>query len=104
MAVTVMIRRTFTEKEESGELAPLIVKLRSLATIQPGYITGQTFRCIDCPGEYLVVSTWNSEKDWNRWLNSEARMQIQGQVDDLLGEKTEYVLYEPLLGGIIPKN
>lgn len=102
MAVTVIIRRTFTEGEKAAKLAPLIVKLRSLAAVQPGYITGQTFRCIDCPGEYLVISTWNSVEDWNRWLNSEARMQIQGQVDGLLGEKTDYVLYEPLLGGIIP--
>lgn len=103
MAVTVMIRRTFTEEEKATKLAPLIVKLRSLAAIQPGYLTGQTFRCIDCPGEYLVISSWNSIEDWNRWLNSDTRMQIQDQIDGLLGEKTEYVLYEPLLGGIIPQ-
>jgi len=103
MAVTVMIRRTFVEKKKAAELAPLIVKLRSMAAGQPGYITGQTFRCIDCPGEYLVISTWNDVADWNRWLHSEQRMQIQEQIDDLLGEKTEYLLYEPLVGGIIPQ-
>jgi heme-degrading monooxygenase HmoA len=103
MPVTVMIRRTFTDGEKAAKLAPLIVQLRSLATVQPGYITGQTFRCIDCPGEYLVISTWNSVEDWQRWLNSETRMDLQNKVDDLLGEKTEYVMYEPLLGGIIPQ-
>jgi heme-degrading monooxygenase HmoA len=81
----------------------LIVKLRSLATVQPGYISGRTFRCLDCPGEYLVISTWNSLDEWNRWLNSEERRLLQDRVDDLVGEKTEYRLYEPLVGGIIEK-
>ena len=102
MAVSVMIRRTFIDMEKAAKLAPLIVRLRSVAAVQPGYITGQTFRCIDCPGEYLVISTWNSADDWKRWLDSEQRTQIQDQIDDLLGEKTEYILYEPLVGGIIP--
>jgi hypothetical protein len=57
MAISVMIQRTFSDKEKAVKLAPLIVKLRSLATIQPGYITGKTFGCLDCPGEYLVIST-----------------------------------------------
>jgi heme-degrading monooxygenase HmoA len=103
MAVTVIIRRTFKETENAAKLAPLIVKLRSLAAAQPGYITGRTFRCLDCKGEYLVLSTWNSVDDWNRWLNSDERKSLQDQVDELLGEKTEYRLYESLIGGIIPK-
>jgi heme-degrading monooxygenase HmoA len=103
MAITVMIQRTFEDAEKATHLAPLIVKLRSLATIQPGYITGKTFRCLDCSGEYLVISTWNSLEDWNRWLNSEQRTGIQKQIDALLGEKTGYRIYEPLVGGIIPE-
>ena len=102
MAVTVIIRRTFTGKEKADRLAPLIVKLRSLATVQQGYISGRTFRCLDCPGEFLVISTWNTLEDWNRWLDREERRALQNQVDELLGETTEYRLYEPLVGGIIP--
>jgi heme-degrading monooxygenase HmoA len=98
-----MIQRVFKDDDKATKLAPLIVKLRSLATVQPGYITGKTFRCLDCPGEYLVISTWNSLDDWNRWLNSEQRMNIQKQVDDILGEITQYRVYEPLVGGIIPQ-
>jgi heme-degrading monooxygenase HmoA len=103
MAISVMIQRTFSDGEKSAKLAPLIVTLRSLATIQPGYITGKTFRCMDCPGEYLVISTWNTLEDWNRWLQSEQRIAIQKQIDDLLGEITQYRIYEPLVGGIIPQ-
>lgn len=103
MAISVMIRRTFNDSEKATRLAPLIVKLRSLATIQPGYISGRTFRCLDCAGEYLVISTWNTLDDWNRWCDTEARKALMQQVNDLLGEKTEYRIYEPLAGGITPK-
>jgi heme oxygenase (mycobilin-producing) len=103
MAITVMIQRVFKDEEKATQLAPLIVKLRSLATVQPGYITGKTFRCLDCPGEFLVISTWNGIEDWNRWLNSKQRTDIQKQIDELLGEETEYRIYEPLVGGIVPQ-
>lgn len=103
MAITIMIQRACNDEEKATHLAPMIVKLRSLATVQPGYITGQTFRCLDSPGEYLVISSWNSIEDWNQWLSSEQRTKIQKQIDDLLGEKTVYRIYEPLVGGIVPK-
>ena len=38
MAVEVLIRRKIMETK-AKEVSPLIVKLRSLATIQPGYIS-----------------------------------------------------------------
>jgi heme-degrading monooxygenase HmoA len=98
-----MIQRVFKDEEKATQLAPLIVKLRSLATVQPGYITGKTFRCLDCPGEFLVISTWNGIEDWNRWLNSGQRTDIQKQIDQLLGEETGYRIYEPLVGGIVPQ-
>ncbi|MBL0714033.1 MAG: antibiotic biosynthesis monooxygenase, partial [Desulfosarcina sp.] len=53
MAVEVIIRRKFKDPEQAEKLVPLIIQLRSLATIQKGYMTGQTLKCLDCPGEYL---------------------------------------------------
>ena len=102
MAVEVIIRRTFKDPLQAEKLVPLIVQLRSLATIQKGYMTGQTLRCLDCPGEYLVISTWHTQEDWNRWFNSDARQELQQKIDKLLGEPTQYRIYEPLVGGIIP--
>ena len=102
MAVSVMIKRTLSNQDQVRNLAPLIVKLRSLATTQPGYITGRTFRRLDDPSEFLVMSTWNQLDDWNRWLKSDQRMELQKQVDALLGEETKYRVYESLAGGIIP--
>ena len=105
MAVQVLIRRKIMETK-AKEVAPLIVKLRSLATIQPGYICGETLNCIDPPGhsEYLVRSTWHSVADWKKWLHSEERGAVNAQIDQLSREKAEYAIYEPLVGGIIPAS
>jgi heme-degrading monooxygenase HmoA len=51
----------------------------------------------------MVISTWNNLEDWNRWFKSEQRVALQKQVDELLGEETQYRIYEPLVGGIIPQ-
>jgi heme-degrading monooxygenase HmoA len=103
MAVSVIISRSVKSRRMSEKLASLIVQIRSRASVQPGFLTSQTFSCLDCEGEYLVVSTWNTLDDWNRWMHSQERMDIQRQVDELLGEKTLYRYYEPVVGGITPK-
>jgi antibiotic biosynthesis monooxygenase (ABM) superfamily enzyme len=105
MAVEVLIRRKIMGTK-TKEVSPLIVKLRSLATIQPGYICGETLNFIDPPGrsEYLVRSTWHSVEDWNSLLNSKERASLNDQIDQLSREKAEYAIYEPLVGGIIPAS
>jgi len=103
MAIQVLIRRRFI-KEKAEALAPMIVRLRSLILAQPGYISGETLKCIDPVGEdeYLVRSTWRSVEDWKKWLHSNERNAIQSGIDTIAGEATEYRVYEPLVGGIIP--
>lgn len=102
MAVSVIITRTIKDSSVWEKLSSLIVQLRSRAIVQPGYLNGQTFSSLDREGEYLVISNWNTLEDWNRWMNSEERLAIQNKVDDLLGEKTIYRYYEPVVGGIAP--
>ena len=105
MAVEVLILRKIMETM-AKEVSPLIVKLRSLATIQPGYISGETLNRIDPPGcnQYLVRSTWHSVEDWNKWRFSEERAALNDQIEQLSQEKAEYAIYEPLVGGIIPAS
>ena len=102
MAVTIFIKRSLKDQSITNQLAPLLVQLRSRATIQPGFITSQTFSNIVSKNEYLILSTWNSLEEWNTWMNSEERLVIQHKVDELLGEKTLYQYYEPVAGGIPP--
>jgi len=90
--VKIIIKRRVAVGKEA-ELLPLLVKLRALATSQPGYISGETLRNIEDPEEYLVISTWQSIEHWKEWLASKERAEIQDQIDQILGDKTQYSAY-----------
>ena len=93
MSVKIFIKRRGVEKNVI-ELTVLLKKLRSLTLNQPGYIYGETLRRIDQPDECVVISTWRSLQDWENWLKHEERISIQSEIDLLLGEETEYAVYE----------
>jgi heme-degrading monooxygenase HmoA len=93
MAVKIFIRRVITE-ERINDLLPLFRHLRSLANNQPGYISGETLKKIDSPGEYLVISTWQSLDDWRKWVVSRERIEVQNEIDARLDEDTVYEIYQ----------
>ncbi len=95
MAVKILIRRNVSA-ERGEELAGLLKQLRQMTMNQEGYIYGETLTRIDRPGESLVISTWQSLESWRRWLLSNERARIQGRIDELLGEKTDYAVYQYL--------
>ena len=41
----------------------------------------------------MVVSTWQSSEDWDKWLKSEEHNKVQSQIDDLLGGETHYEIF-----------
>jgi heme oxygenase (mycobilin-producing) len=92
MAVKIIIRRIVPE-DKTKLLTPLLRKLRSLAMNHTGYIYGETLRSVNDSQEFLVISSWQSEKDWETWLHHPERVAIQDQVDALIGTKTEYRIY-----------
>lgn len=93
MTVKIFIKRNVEEKKII-ELTMLLKRLRSLTLNQPGYISGETLKRIDKPNESMVISTWRSVEDWNAWVNNKERVKIQTEVDQLLGQETEYAIYE----------
>ncbi|HEA65926.1 MAG TPA: antibiotic biosynthesis monooxygenase, partial [Desulfobacterales bacterium] len=58
MSVKVMIKRKVPD-DKKADILPLIIKLRRMATSQPGYICGETLVNADDKSEYVVISTWN---------------------------------------------
>jgi heme oxygenase (mycobilin-producing) len=93
MTVKIFIKRTVTDSK-IAELTILLKRLRSVTLMQPGYISGQTLKRIDKPGECLVISTWRSAEDWQEWLGNSKRIAIQNEIDELLDSPTEYAVYE----------
>ena len=66
MAVKVLITRYFKE-DKINEAHELLRQLRSRATMQPGYISGQTLISTEKPNKLVVVSTWAGPNAWKRW-------------------------------------
>jgi heme-degrading monooxygenase HmoA len=92
MAVKIIIKRKIPKGKE-GQLLPLLLELRSKATTQPGYISGETLRNVNAPEDYVVISTWQSVEDWKAWEASKGRAEMQNKIDSLLGARTTYGVY-----------
>jgi len=90
--IKVLIRR-HVPSEKGKQILPLFKKMRSMAMEQTGYISGETLRNYNDPEEYLVISVWDSIEDWQRWLASRERQQVQEEIDAVLGGRTEYAVY-----------
>jgi heme-degrading monooxygenase HmoA len=92
MAIKILIRRTVPE-DNARKMIPLFKQMRQMAIAQTGYISGETLRNYNDPAEFLVISTWQSATDWENWLKSNERKEIQGKIDELLGGKTLYDVF-----------
>ena len=96
MPVHVVIKRKMIISHPE-KLTPLLRDLSERAKLQEGYISTDTLQSIDNPGEYLVVSRWETEENWKVWLQSQERRDLQGKVDSLIGERTGYEIFKPVI-------
>ncbi len=95
MAVHVIIKRKFT-MNQPDKIIPLLKELNTRAQGQPGCISKVTLQSTEEPGEYLVVSVWETVEDWNRWFMDPERKEIQNRVDSVIGERTFYEVFTPI--------
>jgi len=92
MSIKVLITR-IVPQDKARDMLNLFREMRSLATTQDGYISGETLKSSDRPDIFLVISTWESASDWENWLKNRTRQEIQSRVDTLLGGKTAYEMF-----------
>ena len=92
MSVKILIKRKVPENK-AKKMLPLFRKMRVMANAQPGYISGETMRRLDRPDEFLVISSWQSSDDWEKWMQSKERKDVQSKIDALLGGETQYEIY-----------
>ena len=93
MAVKVLIKRKVAEKN-IPELDALLRKMRALTLSRKGYISGESFIRVDEAGVSMVISTLQTLYDWREWTLSKERIELQDQIDKLLGAPTEYEIFE----------
>lgn len=95
MGVKIISKRNLTVEKEQAVI-PLIIQLRKLAMVQPGFEYEETWRHLDRPEEYLVVRAWDTEDDWHNWHSNQQRIEIQEKIEAVLGRKTEYSPYSTI--------
>ena len=97
MSIEVMIKRKIKQGPQARKAVPLILQLRTLATYQPGYISGRTLFNVENPEDCLVISEWQTLEDWYGWMKNKERDAIQVKIEAATGEPTEYSVYAPIV-------
>lgn len=95
MAVKILIKRRLPlDKDKAQFIVDIFRRLRMLAIEQEGYISSETLRSMENPQEFLVISTWRSLEDWQRWFDSSQRKEMHSKVDLLLEGGTSYEVFQ----------
>ena len=95
MAIKILIKRSLPlDKANAQYIVEIFRQLRMLALEQEGYISSETLRSMKNPQEFLVISTWRSLEDWQKWFNSSQRNELHSKVDMLLDGETTYEAYQ----------
>lgn len=91
MIVKVIIKRDILEGM-SKDFFEALRDIRFHAMHQEGYISGETLICAENTNKVLIISTWESLEAWNKWRNSEKRLEI----DNILAQyQVNPTVYEP---------
>jgi quinol monooxygenase YgiN len=92
MPVKVLISRTFKEAHIK-EAYKLLMELRALVTVRPGYMSGETLFAADNPYKLLVISTWINRKRWREWRTNEKRKEYTKKLEPLLEAPEQYEVF-----------
>ena len=96
MSVTVLIKRLF-KREHMESAHQMILKARSLATLEPGYISGQTLVSTDDPNKIIIMSTWDNKSSWQAWKDSDVRRTFANKMEMIMDGPEEHEVFAVLV-------
>ena len=70
-------------------------ELRFEALREHGYLTGETWRDLDDPQHYVVISTWRSRGEWDGWAACDARRAVLDRLTPLVRSE-RITFFEPV--------
>ena len=92
--IRVLIER-WVRPNVDEELLAALREMRRDAIHAPGYISGETLRDVADPAHYVIVSTWRSRADWDRWAGCAARQRARDRIAPLLTNPERVAVLEP---------
>jgi len=97
MAIKVLIERTVKKGYEEA-VWEMLRQLRSEAVRQRGYLYGETWRAVDNPRLYMVLSVWASKEHWDRWVLDEFRQKMEERINRMLVRPSKVRVFEETTG------
>lgn len=96
MSIKVFIQRR-VRLGHRAEVEELLIKLRSKALTQAGYLSGETLVALGDPLCLVVISRWDNVTHWEEWRRHPERAAILNRMQPLLtGPQEELALLESL--------
>ncbi len=92
MPVKILIFRKMSAEQEAAA-HKLMLKLSTLATKQPGYISGDSFTGFNDPEERLIECSWETIEDWEGFNQLKESQELHYMIDQILVRPTEHRVY-----------
>ena len=83
MQVTLMVERNVIPGEQEA-VKELLRELRSHATHQPGFISGQSVVDVFSPTKVMTITMWTTMASWEAWENSPERISMTDRIAELI--------------------
>ena len=65
-----------------------------LAMQAHGFISGEALRNADNPNHRLVIATYRTLQDWQRWARSSERLEMMATINPMLETEEKVTVYE----------
>jgi heme-degrading monooxygenase HmoA len=82
---------------KAGSEEPVWDMLRSIraeAVRTRGYIYGETWRALDNPRVFMVLSVWASKEHWHSWAESPFRKEREDKITSMLRRPSSIRLFQ----------
>lgn len=93
MSVKILIKRKFKE-EALKDASDMLIKARTNAMGNKGYISTETLVNYDDPQSVLIISMWQSKEDWDVYKDSETRRVHEEKYAQMFEGPTEYEIFK----------
>ncbi len=95
MVIRVIIEREIAEGLEQYYEQTMKGLFDELA-LAPGYLSGESLVDVRHSNRYVVITRWASEDAWNRWLHSNKRQEMLGELRPFLLKDEKFTLLRQL--------
>jgi heme-degrading monooxygenase HmoA len=92
MTIKILIKRKF-KNADPKMVYEVIYQFRQLATKENGYISSESLHKCDDTNLILVLSMWQKKEDWDRYMDSPGRKELEKKYSDLFERPPEYEVY-----------